>query len=240
MKTLLSFFVFIFLLQTGWSQNENLDHKYAVKLYNQTTFENYGKTESDSIYDHYVYTDKRLQVLHPTFAFQWKTRKNNFHEVELTSFSLDKVKTGTEVRNDTSLIYTTISGAEIVTTYISVQYEYILNLNKSNDARFVPSVGFGVNPYYRQSNYIPKVSDSYRTSENFIGVRAFVIPRLTWYFSSKFFVDINVKMCMFDSYYLSDKDQDPRLTVAEGIKNSFNLELFPKIFSGRIGVGVKL
>jgi hypothetical protein len=240
MKKLISLIVFVLFNLCLWSQNDNLDYKYAVKLYNQTTFENYGKTESDSIFNHYVYTDKRLQVLHPTFAFQWKTSKNNFHEVELTSFSLTKVETGKEVKNDTSGIYETISGAEVVTTYISVQYEFILNLNKSNPSKFVPSVGFAINPYYRQGNYIPKVTDSFRTSENYIGARAFIIPRLTYYFSQKFFIDLNISMCMFDSYYLSAKDLDPRLTVEEGIKNSFNLELFPKIFSARLGIGLKL
>lgn len=240
MKKPISLIILVLLTLCLWSQNQNPGYRYAVKLYNQTTFENYDKTEPDSVYDHYFYTDKKLQLLHPTIAFQWKTKKNNFHEIELTSFSLDKIETGTEIRNDTSFIYSTVSGAEIVTTNISVQYEYILNLIKSPDARFVPSVGFGGNAYYRQSNYKPKVTESYRTSENLVGARAFVIPRLTWYFSSKFFADINVKLCMFDTYFLSDKDKDPRLTLAEGTKNSLNLELFPKFISGRIGFGVRL
>lgn len=240
MKKISFLIVIMFLFHSGWSQTTNTSFKFAVKLYNQTTFENYDKTESDSIFTHYFYTDKTLQILHPTVAFQWKTAKNNFHEIELSDFSLSKTETGADIRNDTSLIYTTINGSNMVTTSISIQYEYILNLNKSDEARFVPSVGFSANPYYRQSNYIPKVTDSFRTSENFIGIRAYIIPRLTWYFSSRFFADINVKLCMVDTYFLWDKDHDPRLTAEAQTENSFNLELFPKIFSARIGVGVKL
>lgn len=239
MKTLLSFFVFIFLLQTGWSQNENLDHKYAVKLYNQTTFENYGKTESDSIYDHYVYTDKRLQVLHPTFAFQWKTKKNNFHEVELTNLSLDKAEMDV-VLYDSTGTGQSISGAEIVTTSVSIRYEFILNFNGSGGNKFVPSLGFAGNPYYRQINNIPKVSDSYRTSDKFLGARAFVIPRISYYFSSKFFVELNIPICFFDLYFQSEKDQDPRLSVKDQTTSTANFDLFPVFFSGRVGVGVKL
>ena len=95
-------FILIFLLllfmKSGWTQNTNLDYKYAIKVYNLTTYDEYERsrkiTDTSSI--DYSYTTITFQILHPTFAFQWKTKKNNFHEIELTSFMLGKLVTKTE------------------------------------------------------------------------------------------------------------------------------------------------
>jgi hypothetical protein len=241
MKKLIFLIVFVLLNLYLWSQNSNLDFKYAIKLYNLTTFEDNSKTGVDtSSWNTYNYTDKTLQVLHPAIAFQWKTNKNDFHEIELTSFRLDKVETGTENQSDTINMNKMISGGEIITTAISVRYEYILNFNKSNDSKFVPSLGFSISPYYRQINRMPYVSNEYMTSEKYIGTRAFVVPRLTYYFLSKFFIDLNIPICISDIYFLSDKNEDPTLTIDQRTINTFDFEAFPKFLSGRIGVGVKL
>ena len=241
MKKLISIFVLLLVSLYGWSQNTNLDYEYAIKLYNLTTFEDYSKTGVDtSTWNSYYYTDKTLQVLYPTVSFQWKTKKNDFHEIELTSFRLDKVETGTETVIDSLGTIETISGGEIITTSISARYEYILNFNKSNDSKLVPSLGFGINPYYRQSNRMPYVSNEYQSSEKSIGARVFVSPRLTYYFSSRFFIDLNIPVCFSDIYFQSDKDEDPTLTIEQRTINTFDFESFPKFFSGRIGIGLKL
>lgn len=239
MKKLALLFVLMFLLKIGWSQNENPDFKYAVKLYNLTIFEDKSRSEFDTSFNHFAITDKTLQILHPTVAFQWRTDKNNFHEIELTNLSLDKAEMDV-VLYDSTGTGQSISGAEIVTTSVSVRYEFILNFNGSGGNKFVPSVGFAGNPYYRQINNMPRVSDSYRTSEKFIGARAFVIPRISYYFSSKFFVELNIPICFFDLYFQSEKDQDPRLPIEDQTTSTANFELFPVFFSGRVGVGVKL
>jgi hypothetical protein len=241
MKKLISLIVFVLLNLCLWSQNENLDYKYAIKLYNLITFEDNSKTGVDtSLLNTYYFTEKTLQALHPTIAFQWKTKKNDFHEIELTSFRLDKVESATDTIIDSSGMIETVSGGEILTTSISARYEYILNFNKSNDSKFVPSLGFGINPYYRQSNRMPYVSNEYQSSEKFIGARVFVSPRLTYYFSSRFFIDLNIPICFSDIYFQSDKDEDPTLTIQQRTINTFDFEVFPKFFSGRVGVGLKL
>jgi len=244
MKKLISLIVFVLFNLCLWSQKENLDFKYAVKLYNLTSFEDKSKKEIEvdsSIYvNSYEIIDKTLKILHPTVAFQWKTKKNNLHEIELTNFSLDKVETGKENKSDTSGINGSISGAEIITTSVSMRYEFILNFKEFGRNKLVPSLGFAGNPYFRQIIDNPKVSDSYRTSENYIGARAFVIPRLSYYFSSKFFIDLNIPICFFDLYFQSERDQDPTLTLEKQTVNTVNFDAFPPFFSGRIGVGLNL
>jgi hypothetical protein len=240
MKKPLPFIVLMLLDLYVWSQNSNPDYKYAVKLYNLTTFEDNSKHELDLVHiKGYDISSKTLQILHPTVAFQWKTKKNNCHEIELTSLNLDKAEMEV-VEYDSTGTGHAISGADIITSSVSIRYEFIMNFNASGENKLVPSVGFAGNPYYRQIIDEPKVSDLYRTSEKFIGARAFVIPRLIYYFSSEFFIDLDIPICFFDLYLQSEKDQDPRLPAEDQTANTVNFDLFPVFFSGRIGVGLKL
>ena len=237
----LTLLLLIIVVKTGWTQNTNLDHKSSLKIYNLTTFEERTKSRrlSDSSSYRYQYTNTTLQILHPTIAFQWKSKKNNFHEIELTSLMLGKIGTQTEIINDTINNGQTISGSDLKTSVISARYEYILNFNKSKDSKFVPSIGFGINPYYRQNNYSPKISSSFPTSEISVGMRTFITPRLTYFVTSKLFIDVNIPLCFFDTFYFVDKEDNPVIPVQQRTITTFNYSQFPKIFSGRFGVGLK-
>jgi hypothetical protein len=235
-------FLVLLFIKSGWTQNTNLDYKYAFKIYNLTTFDEYerSRTINDTSSIQVDYTTTTLQILHPTIAFQWKTKKNNFHEIELTNFMLGKLTTKTENKDDTINNGQTVRGYDLVTTSISARYEYILNFYKSKESKFVPSLGFGINPYYRQNNYTPKNESSFSSSEQYFGAKVFLTPRLTYYLSSKFFLDINIPICFFDGYFLIDKENNPALPIQERTISTFNFNGFPKVYSGRIGVGLKL
>lgn len=239
------YFLIVFsllLISKVWSQNTNLDFRFAVKIYNLTSFEEIivTKKPNDSSSFHYDYIDRNLQILHPAMAVQWKTKKNNFHEIELTNFTLNQLEKETKVINDTNGIIQAVSaGDNLNTAYISVRYEYILNFNKLKDKKILLSSGFGFSPFYKYEKDIPSVSSSFPASEVNIGLRVFVTPRLTYFVSSRLFIDINIPLCVWDLDYIIDKDENPALTAAQQSAGSFNFQQFPKIFSGRAGVGLK-
>lgn len=239
---LLTLTLMIIVFKIGWGQNTNLDYKSALKTYNLTTFEEQSKSRrlNDTSSYRIQNSSTSLQILHPTIAFQWKSKKNNFHEIELTSLVLGKNGTKTEIINDTTNNSQIINGENLTTTAISLRYEYILNFNKSKDSRFVPSIGFGINPYYRQNNYSPKISSSFPTSEISVGMRTFITPRLTYFVNSKLFIDINIPLCFFDTFYFIDKEDNPSVPVQQRTITTFNYNQFPKILSGRLGVGLKI
>jgi len=240
-KKLLTLFLLIIVVKIGWTQNTNLDYKSALKIYNLTSFDEQTITRRlTTSSPRYQYTNATLQILHPTIAFQWRSKKNNFHEIELTSFMLGKVGKNTDIMNDTTNNGQTISGGDLTITAISARYEYILNFNKSKDSKLVPSIGFGINPYYRQNNNSPKTSSSFPTSDINIGMRAFVTPRIFYFLTSKLFLDVNIPLCFFDTFYFAGKEDNPALSLLERTTNTFNFSLFPKAFSGRIGIGIKL
>jgi hypothetical protein len=133
-----------------------------------------------------------------------------------------------------------VSGNDLTTTLISLRYEYIVNFNKSKDKKLVPSIGFSINPYFKWNKFSPVISTSFPTSQSFFGARTFITPRLTYCIKPKFFIDINVPLCLSDIYYLNDKKDNPAVPVNQRTITSYDFELFPKIFSGRLGVGLKL
>ncbi|MDY0216530.1 MAG: hypothetical protein RBS19_06215 [Bacteroidales bacterium] len=238
-KKLLILILLIIAAKIGWTQNTNLDYKSALKIYNLTSFDEQTisrrLTASSPLYQ-YTYTT--LQILHPTIAFQWRSKKNNFHEIELTSFMLGKIGKTTDTITTNSA--QTISGGDLTITAISLRYEYILNFNKSKDCKLVTSIGFGINPYYRQNTNSPKISSSFHTSDFNIGMRAFITPRISYFLTSKLFLDLNIPLCIFDSFYYTGKDDNPALSLLERTTNTYKFSLFSKVFSGRIGIGIKL
>ena len=238
-KKLLILTLLTIVVKIGWAQNTNLDYKSALKIYNLTSFDEQTisrrLTASSPLYQ---YTNTTLQILHPTIAFQWRSKKNNFHEIELTSFMLGKI--GKTTDSITSNSAQTISGGDHTITLISLRYEYILTFNKSTDSKLVPSIGFGINPYYRQNNNSPKTSSSFHTSDINIGMRAFVTPRISYFLTSKLFLEVNIPLCFFDTFYYAGKVDNPALSLLERTTNTYNFRQFPKVFSGRIGIGIKL
>lgn len=239
---LLLLIILTVIVEKSWGQNSNLDFKSALKVYNLTLFEEQSKsrTLNDSTSYRNQNSSTILQILHPTLAFQWKSKKNNFHEIELTSLVFGKNKTKTEIVNDSTNNSQTINGGDHTKTIISVRYEYIVNFKKLKESKLVPSIGFGINPYYRQANYSPIISSSFPNSEISVGVRNFITPRLTYFLSSNFFVDLNIPLCFFDTFILNDKENNPVIPVSHRSISSFNFDLFPTVLSGRIGVGLKL
>jgi hypothetical protein len=238
-KKLLALSLLLFVIKIGWSQNINLDYKSALKIYNLISFDEQTRlSRLTASSNRYQYTNTTLQILHPTIAFQWRSKKNNFHEIELTSFMLGTF--GKTTDSITTNSAQSISGGDLTLTAISARYEYNLNFNKSKNSKLVPSIGFGINPYYRQNNYSPKISSSFPTSDISIGMKAFITPRITYFLTSKLFIDINIPLCFIDAFYFAGKENNPTFSVLERTTNTFNFSLFPKVYSGRIGIGIKL
>ena len=223
------------------SQNTNLDYKKAIKIYNLTSYEKYSKSEyiDDSSSAYLLSTVSDLQILHPTVGYQWKTKKNNFQEIEISYLMLGKKSTITELKEDPIYGQQVLNGSNLLATHISAQYEFILNFNKLKDTKFIPAIGFAVNPYFKQNNYTPKIATSFPESEITVGTKVFITPRLNYQINSKFYLDVNIPFCIFDTYFLSKKTGNPIIPISERNVKSFNFQQFPLFISGRIGVGYK-
>ncbi len=240
MKNYLSIIFLLLFIQKGHSQNTYIDYKNAIKVYNLTTFESSSKSRSDSASFSLHSSNSTTEYFHPTVAYQWKSKKNNFHEIELTNFILRNNKSKDEIVNDSSGTKQTKISSRTTTALISVRYEYILNFNKSKDTRFVPSLGFGVRPFYKQEDIKIDVPASLPSSEKYIGLSTYITPRLTYYVSSKLFIDINIPLSIFSMSYNTELLDNPAIPKDNRTVHSLNFDELTNVFSGRIGVGLKL
>lgn len=239
MKQLIALLFLTIVTNTAWSQNPNLEYKNALKVYNLSSWEERSissrLTANSPLFQQ---TKATVQFFQPTIAFQWKSKKSNFHEIELTSFRLTSID---EKIDSVAISGTTVTeGTKVSNVDISLRYEFILNFNKSKDTRFVPSVGFGVNPYYTYNLESPQASNLFDSSETNLGMRAFVTPRLSYFINSKIFLDLNIPICFFDAFYNSVIEEDPAIPLLDRTRSDSNLSFSPNFFSGRIGIGVKL
>lgn len=229
-------------MQFGWTQNLNLDYKGAIKIYNQTSYEAFDKTihTNDSSGNYFHNHSAYLQILHPTIAYQCKTKKNNFREFELTGFSVANNMTSTEFKNDSGNVNVLLAGSTLLSSYISMRYEYIVNFNKNKDKKLVPSIGFGINPYFRSLKNAPKVSTMFQTRESYCVFKSFICPRITYYFSPKFFLDVNAPLNILDFAVVTTKDSNPAIPVNQRKITTLDFNMFHNMAILRIGIGLKI
>lgn len=224
------------------SQNPNTDYKFSIKIYNLGRYEEAEKFRPTNPVAYNYYHDKSnsLKLLHPTIAVQWQSKRKNFHEVELTDLQWEKAGLATYASNDSIKTNVLVYEENVNRTTIAARYEFILMFNKKKETKLVPSVGFAASPYYKSSNSFPGISSSFQKSEQRIGLKIFVTPRITYFIKQKLFLDFNIPICISQTEFFRERTDDPSLPSAQRETSTFDAKTFPKMFSARIGLGIKL
>lgn len=191
MKNYCFLFLMFLMVNLSSAQNSFLNYRMALKVYNQTTYEERERsylTGDSNMYTNFE-TDRSFQLIQPTIAFQWKAGKSNFHEVEISSIRLGKQGVKTVKTDNNTHLTETIYGKDIIQTSLAVRYEYILNFNKKADHKIVPSLGIGAGSQYNRIKQEPYISTSFPTTSTQVSLKLYVTPRLTYYLNSKLFLD---------------------------------------------------
>ena len=82
------------------------------------------------------------------------------------------------------------------------------------------------------------LSSAFAEFERHIGVRTFVTPRITYFIKQKLFVDLNIPICITEMEYSEERNNDPSIKAAK--MTAYNFNGFPKMFSARLGLGIKI
>jgi len=233
--------IFLLLLSAFvYSQNKNLDYKRAIKFYNLSTYQKTKSNSSDSVFTYNSYSSN-FQILHPTIAFGWKAKNQNSHELELTGLIVKRNNSNSTVStNSDNLPPSTISGADVFSSSISLRYEYIINFFKKSDCILAPSLGCAINPYFDQTKQKPHTTQAFPSSYVTFGAKGFIIPRLTYYYNSKCFFDFNIPIALFDAQNKFSTVRNPGIPVANQRISDGNFDVLPKQFYLRLGVGIKI
>ncbi|MBI1222725.1 MAG: hypothetical protein GC180_09000 [Bacteroidetes bacterium] len=232
----------IFLFHTGWSQNSNLDYHHAIKLYSQTSYTSTSQQLSifDTLGNYRAISSKSFQLIQPSLAYQWKTKKNNFHEVAIGQVQLHSQHDLSEIKNGQTNSSLVDGGQKVFETSFILRYEYIINLRRNVESKFAPSIGFAGSPYFFLKNFQPVTSHSFPVSQLNMGMKLYVTPRISYYFNSKFFLDLNIPICLSDMAYNRNSVKNPAFTRSQQVYGTIDFNSFPRVFSGRLGIGMKL
>lgn len=242
-KCLLTASLLMLCTSLSFAQNPNLDFKYAIKVSNMATLEKrvFLTRHSDSFVT--ISRDNDLQIFNPTIAFQIKNKKQNIHEIELTSLELQREKNNTIYYRDNLgelQKLQTLAGATFINTSIAFRYEYIINFAKKQNSRFMPSLGLALMPYYQRSKMVPELSVYYPETRTYIGVRGFVTPRVSYLISKRLSADVNIPVCVTDTYSEIFRTNNPTLPAAAQKNTHTSMETMPKFFSVRAGLRVTI
>jgi hypothetical protein len=239
-KISITFAVALFSI-TMLAQNSNLEYNYAIKICNLATYEEDSHTRSSGLQHHYnYYNNHHLQLIHPVVAFQWKSKKNNFQEIELNDLKWEHTGSTTESRSDSTGMATIVDEQRITESAISAKYEYTFVFLKKKEHKLVPTLGLAADQYYRQYHFAPGVSSSFPSKEIVTGARVLVTPGLSLFLKHRLFIDVKIPLCIADAHFLSDDQEDPSVAKSAQKVSSFDMNMFPRIFSARLGIGVRL
>lgn len=241
MKKIITAFAAMLFIKIIAAQNPNMDYRFAIKVYNLARYEETDKFRPTNPVEYNYYHDrtKSLKLFHPTVAVQWKTKRNNFHEIELTDFEWENSAFTTHANNDSIKTSVLVYEENISRTIFAARYEFQLMFNKKKERKLVPSLGFAASPYYKRLSSLPGISSSFPKSEQTIGLKMFITPRITYFIKQKLFLDFNIPICISQTESVKEKNGDPSLPSAQREIFSLDANTIPQMFSARVGIGIK-
>ncbi|MES2478736.1 MAG: hypothetical protein V4561_06605 [Bacteroidota bacterium] len=240
MKTLhfLALFSVLFI-HSAIAQNTYLNYKQGLKIYNTVRYQESSNTQYQSLSTNIYIQQKSLQVLHPSVAYQWSNAKRNFHEIELSNFRMNRENKTFDIRDSISMTLL-VDSAVASSTDIGLRYEYVINFCKLKNHRLVPSMGIGVYGFYTKDAYMPNNTALLMQSHTEFGVKTFLIPRINYYLSSKFFLDFNIPLLIINMSTEIQKINNPSFSAEQNNSSVLKFDLAPKYWAARIGLGMKI
>jgi hypothetical protein len=188
------------------------------------------------VYSLVIHEKNNFTTVKPSFAFQWRNKQKDYHEIELISFQFDKYN---QFESDAQNGFITKDNL-VHEKNISLRYEYIFSLNKKENVKLIPAIGLGINPFFYQMNTQTRISTVFPTNEVIVGTRLFVIPRLVYNLSKRFYLDANIPINVSELNYQIQRVDDPSFNLNERTRITGNYNSFPSYFSGRIGLGFRI
>ncbi len=227
------------ILATIPAYAQTTSYTQGVKLYANiatTPFRNF------LFYKHLGYSHKTTvrNYLTPSISYTWQNRKRNYHEIEWHQLDMRKEKHETEYINPITGERSYQQTRSFTTTTIALRYEYIFNLSKKKNRTFMPSVGIAAMPAYHRNSSTPYTGSDYPTSQAYIGIRHFVIPRIHIAVTNRLMVDINIPISVVDAGVISNKILNPTLPNHAQKYSVADFTLFPAYHTARIGVMLKI
>ena len=168
-------------------------------------------------------------------SFSKNTRNGNFHELELSSFIINRYKYETDSSSNIQLI----NGGRYNLQNIGLKYEFSFRLLKNSTSRLQPYIGTSANVTFLRYANIPILSTVYYHSSISISTSFFITPRLIYNINDNCFFDLNIPFNITRIGLERYKYLNPTIPIENQIYYSQRFELFPKQFEFKFGFGYR-
>jgi hypothetical protein len=155
------------------------------------------------------------------------TKRNNFHEFELTQFNISKG-------------YDQYTYEKVKSSDVGLGYQFMWSLTKKS-ARWVPLLGFGSSVRFQSVETNSQFGSFYDRNYSLIIGSFGVVPQLRYFASEKFFFDLAIPLNCFDLSYGSKGTENPSIPVRQQKMDGFSVEFIPfSLLQVKIGAGVRI
>lgn len=212
----------------------------SIKLNNQSTF--YKQTESITLNQSgsRITSFKKNDFLKPTFAFRWLSKETHWaHEIELTTLSWNKDEYVEETIDQNGTKEITAGNVNNYGTLIC-RYDIRYQHKIKKAPKITLEIGGGGQPFYYWSKVNPLVSQSFPSRFQSLGLRAYLVPGVSYLISKKCYLNLNLPIDLMQFSLNNQIVQNPSFTSQQQRTTTFNYESFEQKICLRMGIGINL
>lgn len=240
-KTILVFLSILLFCNNIFSQEEaTKERKWAVKAYVNGSFTSFDDivitSEGGYVIDTYSRNEIDVGKVSPAISY---TKGKLLQELELTDFSINRLKdiSITDIPQQNFTLAT--SGAKQRQTRIGLRYlaSGIFRPFKSKKIRL--GIGGAAQSYFSRSKRIPVTSAEFITKYSNAGISIAAVPQIEYDFLKRFFINLSSPFELFDISLSSFNNGNPALTEPERKTKEANIDLFPRRYHLRMGLGLR-
>jgi hypothetical protein len=174
-------------------------------------------------------------------AFSFYQPNGNFQEIELSRIAINSSRNQSVITTDTNGKVTKVLGMDRTNVAIGLRYEYDYRLfKKKDDCKLKSYLGIAVNPYFSSSTFDPNSTIYFTTRQQSIGATIAFMPRLNYYISERWFLDLNIPISIMDMNITTNKVDNPILSEQQRSVSTVNFSQLPCKFLVRFWVGFRV
>jgi len=226
---------------TVYSQNST--HPVSIALYSNFNLNSNYITHGQGPSEGTIHTEFEREFYGFNFspAVEINTDKGNYHSVEISRLAYNNnYNKEYYIVDSTGAISQVLSASTAQAFNCFLRYEYTITLfKKQNWEKFGTAIGFSATPFFRWSKSNSSISSEFPVTKTGTGIYLSVIPRLTYSFSEKWFIDLNVPLALVTAQYNSIKTDNPVLPVNQRNTATFDFHQGPIGVAVRLGVGYR-
>lgn len=225
-----------FCLSVQAQDNNGKEGLFYLNIIPETyhTNDNYELRTNDLLHRQ----ERHLDLMSFSGAFRIQKAANRFREYELVALNYEKEALDLEVIDNNGNVDYKLFGAETSHFYFSLGIEEQFSLKSLEYSdRWGVRIGLGLIPYISSLQSTSTVSTSIPISEVRTGFELATSPRVVYYVSDHYFLDLSGSLNFFDFQYNHIKLKDP-----SGQRNfeGFYSKLGRNLMVFRVGLGVRI